>query len=162
MRVQDFGEAYRYLVDALDQFESILEVDPANVQCLGNCGNTLLALGELKLRMAKEMEEQQPKSVDSLSQLQQESQQFLTLAGRRFKTLLEARPDDKRAYMNWGKALCMRAQMTDDPSLKMQLYDAAIVKYEQVSFISKRVPSGRGSRSFPLRPSSWMHRSSVE
>ena len=94
-----------------------------------------MALGELKLRMAKEMErpsESAESRKKAFDQLQQESQQFLTLAGRRFKTLLENKPDDKRAYMNWGKALCMRAQLTDDPSLKMQLYDAAIVKYEQV------------------------------
>ena len=71
-------------------------------------------------------------SVDSSPELQREAQEFLTLAGRRFKALLEIKPEDKRAYMNWAKALCMRAQLTIEPPLKMQLYDAAIVKYEQV------------------------------
>lgn len=119
---------------ALEQFESILEVDPDNIQCLGNCGNALLALGELKLKMAEELEttEGTTSKTTAFGQLQEESRQFLTLAGRRFKTLLENKSDDKRAYMNWGKALCTRAQLTQEPSLKMDLYDAAIAKYEQV------------------------------
>lgn len=118
----------------MEQFESILEVDPANIQCLGNCGNTLLALGELKQKMSEEIQpsDGKQKSKKAYDQLRQEAAQFLTLAGRRFKNLLENRPDDKRAYMNWCKALVTRAALVDDPSFKMQLYEAAIAKYEQV------------------------------
>lgn len=47
---QDFGEAYRLLVAALDCFELHLEENKADRKALGNCGNTLLALGELKVR----------------------------------------------------------------------------------------------------------------
>ena len=92
--------------------------------------------------MSTEMEssgsESTKTSQSAQQQLQQEAQQFLTLAGQRFRTLLENKGDDKRAYMNWGKALCMRAQLTEDPAVKMQLYDAALVKYEQVDSASRR------------------------
>lgn len=48
---QDFGEAYRLLGAALDCFELHLEGDKTDIKALGNCGNTLLALGELKVWM---------------------------------------------------------------------------------------------------------------
>lgn len=138
----------------MDQFESILEVDPTNVRCLGNCGNTLLALGELKIGMAndlqttsKEKDNDDDSSNNAVAQLEQEAKEFLVLSGtlwclimlilcllgRRFKNLLELKEDDKRAYMNWGKALCMRSRLEKEAVLKMQLYDAAIVKYEKVN-----------------------------
>ena len=40
--------------------------------------------------------------------------------------------DDNRGYMNWAKALCARAKLTDDPAVLDKLYGAAIAKYEQV------------------------------
>eukprot|EP00210_Caulerpa_lentillifera_P009356 g8920.t1 len=134
----DFGESYKYLARALQQFESILEVDLFNVRCLGNCGNTLLALGELKIGMANELqstadtEKKDDSSTNAVDQLELEAKEFLVLSGRRFKDLLKVNDDDKKAYMNWGKALCMRARLEKDSILKMQLYDAAIVKYEKV------------------------------
>lgn len=57
-----------------------------NVRCLGNCGNTLLALGELKIEMAKDLKKSETKkngesSNNAVEQLEQEALDFLVLAG---------------------------------------------------------------------------------
>lgn len=95
----------------------------------------------------KDKEDDDDSSNNAVAQLEQEAKEFLVLSGtlwciitlilcllgRRFKNLLELKEDDKRAYMNWGKALCMRSRLEKEAFLKMQLYDAAIVKYEKVN-----------------------------
>ncbi|GMH43891.1 hypothetical protein BSKO_11825 [Bryopsis sp. KO-2023] len=143
----DFGDAYRLLCEALDCFESKLGEDPGNVKALGNCGNALLALGELKVQMVESLLEvdagpERSRNSQALTQLREEAQQFLTLSGQKFKKVLERFPSDERGYMNWAKALNIRATLTSDPVMKDRLFNAAAVKYEQVLSMRSNFPAG--------------------
>ncbi|CAD7696127.1 unnamed protein product [Ostreobium quekettii] len=130
----DLGTAHQLLCSALGYFEDVLQATPEDRIALGNSGNTLLALGDLKIKMAEAMTSKG--SMESGKQAMQEADEILTLAGQRFRQLLMLDKEDQRAYMNWGKALCTRAQLADSPELSDKLYAAAIAKYSQVLSLS--------------------------
>ncbi len=46
--------------------------------------------------------------------------------------MLEGEGWSSRALVNWGRAMCLRAEMADSPVLVEKLYQAAIDKFEAV------------------------------
>eukprot|EP00803_Ostreobium_quekettii_P008211 evm.model.scf_2401.2 EVM.evm.TU.scf_2401.2 scf_2401:16389-24003(+) len=73
----DFGQAHQLLYNALGCFEEILEGAPENLVALGNSGNALLALGDLKVKMAIAMN--QSSSLEAGRQAAQEGDELLTM-----------------------------------------------------------------------------------
>jgi hypothetical protein len=57
---------------------------------------------------------------------------LLTGSGELFKRVLEGEGWSSRALVNWGRAMCLRAEMADSPALVEKLYQAAIDKFEAV------------------------------
>ena len=57
-------------------------------------------------------------------------------AGRRFRAVLSGAPDDCRALVNWGNALCLRARLLESEGGEQAaedaraLYGAAVEKYD--------------------------------
>ena len=45
-----------------------------------------------------------------------EAQELLLLAGRQYKGVLEADPGQARAFLNWGRVVCLRAELARDGS----------------------------------------------
>ena len=39
-------------------------------------------------------------------------------AGRMFLAVVEQNPEDRRALGNWGNALCLRAELAQDPEVR--------------------------------------------
>lgn len=46
--------------------------------------------------------------------LRAEAQQWLTASGEMFKRVLEEEGWSSRALVNWGRAMCMRAELAED------------------------------------------------
>ncbi len=49
--------------------------------------------------------------------LRGEAQAALVAAGQRFRAVAERDAGDLRALANWGRALCLRAQLAADPEV---------------------------------------------
>eukprot|EP00798_Chlamydomonas_sp_ICE-L_P015825 gene15825-21948_t len=107
---------------------------------LGNLGNGLLAQGELKKlylevlqsgpgpSAPEEIEVQRAAEVA----LQVEASSMLTKSGEMFKRVLEVEGWSSRALVNWGRAMCMRAELADSSDLAAQLFGSALDKFEAV------------------------------
>ena len=68
----------------------------------------------------------------SVGELEKEAVDFLVLAGRNFRAVLELDPNESTALVNWGRALCERARIlaNHDPSQAQLLYGSAIEKFD--------------------------------
>jgi hypothetical protein len=69
---------------------------------------------------------------DAEAALRGEALGLLTRAGEMFRSVLELEGWSSRALVNWGRAMCIRAQLTSDRSLAQKLYRAALDKFEAV------------------------------
>eukprot|EP00850_Spirogloea_muscicola_P013147 SM000088S23688 [mRNA] locus=s88:175109:177794:+ [translate_table: standard] len=135
------GVAERLLSQAAERFAAAVELDSTSVAAVGQLGNALLAHGELKLHLARQLREMVPESepperskggsrplaVDEerrslmerrrQSLLQQayqagdECEQLLMDAGRKYRAALSLDNRDARALHNWGLALCYRGHL---------------------------------------------------
>ena len=134
-----FGEADALFRSAADRLGRALELDPAYVAAAGNLGNTFLAHAQLKAGMADLVAEAPPEDPaelgphqTSVGELEKEAVDFLVLAGRNFRAVLELDPNESTALVNWGRALCERARIlaNHDPSQAQLLYGSAIEKFD--------------------------------
>jgi hypothetical protein len=117
---------------------------PADSKALGNLGNALLARGELKKGLCEELAAslaaagagapwQEAEAMGrTLAQLRAEAATLLTSAGELFRRALEAEGWSSRALVNWGRAMCLRAELAEAPEAVEKLYRAAIDKFEAV------------------------------
>lgn len=48
-----------------------------------------------------------------------EAEAALVAAGRKFLAVVEQDQEDTRALGNWGRALCVRAELSRDPEVKL-------------------------------------------
>ena len=134
-----FGEADALFRSAADRLGRALELDPAYVAAAGNLGNTFLAHAQLKAGMADLVAEAPPEDPaelgahqTSVGELEKEAVDFLVLAGRNFRAVLELDPNESTALVNWGRALCERGRIlgNHDPSQAQLLYGSAIEKFD--------------------------------
>ena len=63
----------------------------------------------------------------------QEASILLTSAGDMFRKVLEIEGWSNRALVNWGRAMCLRAEIAVNSQAAAKLYRAAIDKFEAVS-----------------------------
>jgi hypothetical protein len=107
-----WGEADAALSSAAAAFGAALRAAPRDVRALGNCGNALLARGLLKSRIFEEVRGAAAQNdAAAAAALEAEAEELLVLAGRRFKGVLELDPGQGRAFVNWGRAVCLRAEL---------------------------------------------------
>lgn len=50
-----------------------------------------------------------------------EAEAALVAAGQKFRAVAERDQDDTRALGNWGRALCVRAELARDPEVRSAL-----------------------------------------
>lgn len=61
----------------------------------------------------------------SVQQLCAESGQLLTSSGDMFRKVLEVEGWSSRALVNWGRAMCLRAEIADNPAIVEKLYQVS-------------------------------------
>eukprot|EP00850_Spirogloea_muscicola_P015809 SM000124S25941 [mRNA] locus=s124:260179:262899:- [translate_table: standard] len=135
------GVAERLLSQAAERFAAAVELDSASVAAVGQLGNALLAHGELKLHLARQLREMVPESepperskggsrpsaadeerrslmerrrqslLQQAYQAGDECEQLLMDAGRKYRAALSLDNRDARALHNWGLALCYRGHL---------------------------------------------------
>ncbi|KAJ9505733.1 hypothetical protein QJQ45_029267 [Haematococcus lacustris] len=138
--VQDWGLADRLLSDAVAVFSAALQREPHDTRALGNLGNALLAQGELKQAYLEVLREAPPPAHLQEASVQQaaeavvrgEAAALLTRSGEMFRQVLELEEWSSRALVNWGRALCIRAELAQEPGMAAKLYQAALSKFEAV------------------------------
>ncbi|CAL8470912.1 g10454 [Coccomyxa elongata] len=136
----DLGGADLALQDAMACFEDAAQIDSTSIKVQGNWGNALMAYGVLKKRYLSELRQAPPpRSYEeraaaraSEDQLIDEAEAALVAAGQKFLAVVERDQDDTRALGNWGRALCLRAELARDPEVACALYEAAVAKFEAV------------------------------
>ncbi|KAK9904083.1 hypothetical protein WJX75_004054 [Coccomyxa subellipsoidea] len=136
----DLGGADLALQDAMACFEEAAQIDSTSIKVQGNWGNALMAYGVLKKRYLSELRDAPPpQSYEERAaaraaedQLTDEAEAALVAAGQKFRAVAERDQDDTRALGNWGRALCVRAELARDPEVACALYEAAIAKFEAV------------------------------
>ena len=136
---EDFENAELLLDEASEYFSKILSKEPTNIRALGNKGNTLMALAKSKLMMANALV--QDGFLDSAASQEEEAQTVLLEAGRLYKKILEAYPDESKAFMNWGRAICLRAELAQsagDSQVAYSLFCNAADKFVAAVESSKR------------------------
>ncbi|KAK9842287.1 hypothetical protein WJX81_004659 [Elliptochloris bilobata] len=137
---RELGRADGLLRGALAAFEGAAALAPDSVAVLGNWGNTLLAYGLLKKRCLVLLGAPPPDALPAEAErmaaagaaLVGEARAALVAAGQRFRAVAERDAGDARALANWGRALCLRAQLADQPEEARALYGGAVAKLEAV------------------------------
>lgn len=100
------------LADAYQCFQKTLAIDPGNIKALGNSGNALMARGRAALAMAEDAAARgQPEAAERLTQ---QAEQLLVKAGRLYREVLEGDASQARAFLNWGRVICLRAETARD------------------------------------------------
>lgn len=108
---EDFEDAESLLDEASQCFSKILSNEPTNIRALGNKGNALMALAKSKLMMANALV--QDGFLDTAASQEEDAQSVLLEAGRLYKKILETYPDESKAFINWGRAICLRAELAE-------------------------------------------------
>ena len=137
----DLGVADSAFWEAAECFERALESDPSSVRALGNLGNVLMSHGRLKWQMLGAVRATSlPKdsaaaaAVEaSMRRLSSEAEELLLLAGRRYRQVLELDPRQPKALINWGKVVCLRAEIARESGNLREagtLFDNAAEKFD--------------------------------
>ncbi len=137
----DLGLADQAIRSAIAVLQAALNEAPYDPKVLGNLGNALLAQGEVKKAYLEAMtsapapvsaqEVQVQRSAEA--SIKAEAIALLTQAGEMFKKVLELEGGwSSRGLVNWGRAMCLRAELADSNELAAQLYNSALDKFEAV------------------------------
>jgi hypothetical protein len=97
------------------------------IKAIGNSGNALMARARVKRQLARIFDQQpqqqreleretrtENKSSGVVESLQSEATELLVLAGRRYREVLVNDPSQGRAFLNWGRAVCLRAEIAKE------------------------------------------------
>jgi len=126
---------------------SISDDTLTRIKAIGNCGNALMAKARVKRQHARMYDQQQqsPRQQERenntengsgsglVESLQSEATELLVLAGRRYREVLVNDPSQGRAFLNWGRAVCLRAEIakeSGDFSGAFSLYTNAAEKFQ--------------------------------
>eukprot|EP00898_Chlorokybus_atmophyticus_P001786 jgi/Chlat1/2608/Chrsp178S02499 len=151
--------ADRDLSEALQLFSQASEKFPDSVKALGQWGNTLLAIGQLKVALVEKLKranlppDEAETVFDDIFALQCEAEENLVLAGRKYRAALVLDSTDARPYYNWGLALCVRAKLVDAERTQdaEKLYSAAEEKFQAALAVNPKMVSAHINWGVTLR-----------
>lgn len=107
---KDYELAETLLAQADACFAEAIEVDPEDIRSVGNRGNTLMVRAKTRLMMsAAKMES--GTDLDGAQNDEEQAQEMLLQAGRLYRRILELEPAQGKAFVNWGRAICLRAEI---------------------------------------------------
>ncbi|RMZ52898.1 hypothetical protein APUTEX25_001017, partial [Auxenochlorella protothecoides] len=119
----DLGLADSAFWEAAAAFQEVLQDAPGDLRATGNLGNVLQAHGRLKMQIWRSVSRTRaaggaPGEADrgavlaeAAARLAAEAGDMLVLAGRRYREVLQADPGDARAFLNWGRCICLRGEL---------------------------------------------------
>jgi len=106
------------LREAFECFQRTLSLDPGNIKALGNSGNALMARCRVLLASADNASSpvsgQEGDEEDGRRRVTLEGEQLLILAGRLYREVIQGDPSQARAFLNWGLAISLRAELARD------------------------------------------------
>ncbi len=108
---------------------SIPDDSLTQIKAIGNSGNALMARARVKRQLARIAEQTTTAAATTTTsssssnisnveaeRLQSEAKELLVLAGRRYREVLVNDPSQGRAFLNWGRAVCLRAELAKESS----------------------------------------------
>ena len=90
-------------------FDDMIKNDAGDIKSIGNRGNTLMARAKAKLMMANTKFEQ---GLNGAEDDEQQALEMLIQAGRLYRQILEVDPAQGKAFVNWGRVVCLRAEIS--------------------------------------------------
>lgn len=108
---KDYEQAESLLAQADACFAEAVEADPEDIRSVGNWGNTLMVRAKTRLMMAAAKIESGT-DFDAAQDDEQQAQEMLVQAGRLYRRILELEPAQGKAFVNWGRAVCLRAEIS--------------------------------------------------
>lgn len=105
----DYELADKLLEEADACFAQRIQDTPGDIKSIGNRGNTLMARAKTKLMMANIKFEE---SVAGAEDDEQQALEMLIQAGRLYRQILEIDPSEGKAFVNWGRVICLRAEIS--------------------------------------------------
>ena len=105
----EYSTADELLEEADVCFEEVIKNSSEDIKAIGNRGNTLMARAKAKLMMANLKFEQ---GVDGAEDDEQQALEMLIHAGRLYRQILEIDPAQGKAFVNWGRVVCLRAEIS--------------------------------------------------
>ena len=105
----DYNAADVLLAKADGYFEKAIEGDTENIKAIGNRGNALMARAKTKIMMANQKFEEDIKGAEVD---EDDAQDMLLKAGRLYRQILEIDPSQGKAFINWGRVICLRAEIS--------------------------------------------------
>lgn len=105
----DYNAADELLAQADEYFEKAIEGDTENIKAIGNRGNALMARAKAKIMMANQKFEE---GIKGAEQDEDDAQDMLLKAGRLYRQILEIDPSQGKAFINWGRVICLRAEIS--------------------------------------------------
>ena len=133
------------------------------VKALGNTGNALMAQARVKRQLAQILSGEDerntttaPESVqrddttvmwNEVERLLADAKELLVVAGRKYREVLQSDDSQGRAFLNWGRAVCLRAEMAREAGQKVaavSLFCNAAEKFQAA--LELDAEPGEGSR----------------
>ena len=105
----NYTAADELLAKADEYFEKAIEGDTENIKAIGNRGNALMARAKAKILMANQKFEEGIKGAELD---EDDAQDMLLKAGRLYRQILEIDPSQGKAFINWGRVICLRAEIS--------------------------------------------------
>ena len=108
---KDYEQAETLLAQADACFAEAIKADPEDIRSVGNRGNTLMARAKTRL-MISAAKIESGMDVGGAQDDEEQAQEMLLQAGRLYRRILELEPAQGKAFVNWGRAICLRAEIS--------------------------------------------------
>lgn len=108
---KDYEQAETLLAQADACFAEAIEADPEDIRSVGNRGNTLMVRAKTRLMISAAKIESRT-DVEGAQDDEEQAQEMLLQAGRLYRRILELEPAQGKAFVNWGRAICLRAEIS--------------------------------------------------
>ena len=107
----DYSAADEMLEQADLCFQRALQQNPEDIKAIGNRGNTLMARAKSKLMLSTMKFEE---GIEGAEDDEEQAQEMLLQAGRLYRQILEVDPSQGKAFINWGRVICLRAEISQN------------------------------------------------
>jgi len=107
----DYSAADEILEQADVCFQQALEQNPEDIKAIGNRGNTLMARAKSKLMLSTMKFEE---GIEGAEDDEEQAQEMLLQAGRLYRQILEVDQSQGKAFINWGRVICLRAEISQN------------------------------------------------
>ena len=128
------------LSEAIECFQAAAtataSADPMSaIKAIGNAGNAIMALARVKRSMASMLVASggAGESEEQAMAILNEAIELLVIAGRKYRQVLQTDDSQGRAFINWGRAVCLRAEIAregGDAGGALVLYKNAADKFK--------------------------------